>query len=142
MLSHTTSLRVRYDECDPMGLVHHSNYLRYFEIGRTELLRASGGRYRDMESAGQLVVVAKVECNYKSPAGYDDAIKIHTEIAKVTAAKIVHHYTVTRDSQTLVTAVVTLAVIDREGRLQRVPQELVDQYESGQIDPGEATIEA
>lgn len=113
-----------------MGLVHHSNYLRYFEIGRTELLRAAGGCYRDMENAGQLVVVAKVECNYKASAKYDDIIDVQTTIAKVTAAKIIHHYNVTRDGVLLVTAVVTLAVIDRDGRLQRVPIDLIEQYEN------------
>ena len=111
-----------------MGLVHHSNYLRYFEIGRTELLRASGGRYRDMEDAGQLVVVAQVDCRYKSPARYDDLIDVQTRIANVTAAKIVHEYIITRDETTLVTATVILAVIDRQGRLQRVPEFLMQQY--------------
>lgn len=113
-----------------MGLVHHSRYLQYFEIGRTELLRASGGRYREMESAGQYVVVARVDCRYRSPARYDDVIEIQTRIAKVTAAKIIHDYTISRDGVTLVEATVTLGVIDRDGRLQRVPQELIDPYES------------
>lgn len=128
MREHTISHRVRYDECDPMGLVHHSIYLQYFEMGRTELLRASGGRYRDMESSGLLVVVVRVDCRYKSPARYDDLIEIETRIAKVTAAKIVHEYTVRRDGVTVVTATVTLAVINRDGQLQRVPQSLLDQY--------------
>lgn len=129
MNEHTTHLRVRYDECDPMGLVHHSIYLQYFEIGRTDLLRASGGRYRDMEDAGQFVVVVRVDCRYRSPARYDDEIQIHTRIAKVTAAKIIHDYTITRDDVTLVEATVTLGVIDRDGKLQRVPQDLIDRYE-------------
>lgn len=128
MREHTITHRVRYDECDPMGLVHHSVYLQYFEIGRTELLRASGGRYRDMEDAGLLVVVVRVDCRYKSPARYDDLIKIETRIAKVTAAKIIHEYTVSREGVTVVTATVTLAVIDRDGQLQRVPESLLDQY--------------
>ena len=131
MLQHTTEIRVRYDECDPMGLVHHSNYLRYFEIARTDLLRASGGRYRDMESAGQFVVVASIQCKYRMPARYDDVIDVHTRIAKVTAAKIIHDYSITRGEDVLVTATVTLAVIDRNGRLQRVPDDLVQAYESG-----------
>lgn len=111
-----------------MGFVHHSVYLQYFEMGRTELLRASGGRYRDMESKGQLVVVVRVDCRYKSPAKYDDLVEIHTRIAKVTQAKIIHEYVVRRDQTTIVNATVTLAVIDREGTLQRVPQSLLDQY--------------
>jgi acyl-CoA thioester hydrolase len=128
MREHTTELRVRYDEVDPMGFVHHSNYLRYFEIGRTELLRASGGCYREMEEAGQLVVVVRIDCKYRQPAKYDDLIQIHTRIDKVTAAKIIHTYAITRDHDSLVEATVTLAVIDRNGTLQRVPQSLLDQY--------------
>ncbi|KAA1261063.1 Acyl-CoA thioester hydrolase YbgC [Rubripirellula obstinata] len=136
MRKHQIELRVRYDECDPMGFVHHSNYLRYFEIGRTELLRASGGRYRDMEDAGLLVVVARVDCRYRSPARYDDTLIIHTRIAKVTAAKITHEYRIVRpdpswddsNSTLIAEATVILGVIDREGRLQRVPDSLLEQY--------------
>lgn len=133
MREHTIQLRVRYDEVDPMGFVHHSNYLRYFEIGRTELLRASGGCYREMEEAGQLVVVIRVDCRYRKPAKYDDLIRIRTRIDRVTAAKIIHEYTITRDvesgtEEALVDATVTLAVIDRNGTLQRVPESLIEQY--------------
>ena len=133
MREHTVELRVRYDEVDPMGFVHHSNYLRYFEIGRTELLRASGGCYREMEAAGQLVVVIRVDCRYRKPAKYDDLIRIHTRIDRVTAGKIIHEYRITRVGETqsdekLVDATVTLAVIDRKGILQRVPESLIESY--------------
>ena len=128
MREHAIHHRVRYDECDPMGIVHHSVYLQYFEMGRTELLRASGGRYRDMEDEGLLVVVARVDCSYKSAARYDDLIEIQTRIAKVTAGKIVHEYTVRREQTTLVNATITLAVVNRQGELQRVPESLIDQY--------------
>jgi acyl-CoA thioester hydrolase len=130
MREHTVELRVRYDEVDPMGFVHHSNYLRYLEIGRTELLRASGGCYREMEEAGHLVVVVRVDCRYRSPAKYDDLIRITTRIEKVTAGKIIHEYSIIRDETKLVDATVTLAVIDRNGRHQRVPESLIDQYAS------------
>ena len=125
---HETVLRVRYDECDPMGLVHHSNYLKYMEIGRTELLRAAGGCYRDMEAAGMLVVVARIDCRYRSPAKYDDVITVLTQVTKVTAAKIIHEYLIRRNEQLLIEATVTLAVIDRSGQLQRVPQSVLDFY--------------
>lgn len=128
MREHEIELRVRYDEVDAMGFVHHSNYLRYFEIGRTELLRASGGCYRDMEDAGQLVVVVHVDCRYRKPARYDDLIKVRTRIDKVTAGRIVHAYEITRNDEKLVTALVTLVVIDREGNPQRVPEELQELY--------------
>lgn len=109
-----------------MGLVHHSNYFRYFEIGRTEFFRSTGGRYRDVEDAGLFVVVARInDCRYKSPARYDDEIDVTTRIAQVTAAKIIHQYEIARDGLPLVSATITLAVIDRNGRLQRVPDSLV-----------------
>ena len=108
-----------------MGLVHHSNYLTYFEIGRTEFLRSSGGRYRDVEAAGLFVVVVHVDCRYRSAARYDDSIDVTTRLGKVTAAKIVHEYQIHRGDELLVEATVTLAVIDRDGRLQRVPDGLV-----------------
>ena len=92
------------------------------------MLRASGGCYRQMEADGQLVVVVRVDCRYRRPARYDDVIRVRTRIDRVTAAKIMHDYVITRDDETLVDATVTLAVIDRSGSLQRVPQELIDLY--------------
>jgi acyl-CoA thioester hydrolase len=121
----TIQLRVRYDECDPMGLVHHSQYLKYFEIGRTEFLRSAGGRYRDVEASGLFVVVAHVDCKYRAAAKYDDLIDVTTRMVKVTAAKIVHQYEIRRDGQLLVEATVTLACVDRQGRLQRVPESVL-----------------
>jgi acyl-CoA thioester hydrolase len=123
---HTTTLRVRYDECDPMGLVHHSNYLRYFEIARTELFRASGGNYRDFEASGLFVVVVRIDCRYKLPARYDDELAIRVKIERITEAKIEQSYRVEREASLLVTAMVTLAVIDRSGKLQRIPSSLRD----------------
>ncbi|QDV24026.1 acyl-CoA thioesterase [Aureliella helgolandensis] len=125
MLSeHSTELRVRYDECDPMGLVHHSNYLRYMEIARTELFRASGGNYRDLEASGLFVVVVRIECNYRQPAKYDDLLTIHVQIDRVTEAKIEQSYRVERDGLSLLTAKITLAVINSAGRPQRIPDSL------------------
>jgi acyl-CoA thioester hydrolase len=77
-----------------------------------------------------LVVVVRVDCRYRSPAKYDDLIRITTRIAKVTAGKIIHEYSIMRDETKLVDATVTLAVIDRNGRHQRVPESLIDQYAS------------
>ena len=65
---HETQIRVRYQETDAQGRVHHANYFTYFEIGRTELLRAAGGNYRKMEEGGLLVVVVKAECRFRRPA--------------------------------------------------------------------------
>jgi len=121
---HSVELRVRYDERDPMGFVHHANYMKYFEIARTDLYRTRGGSYRDFEASGLFVVVAKIECRYLSPARYDDLLKIFVKVDRITEAKIEQSYLVERDGQRMVTGSVTLAVIDRDGKLQRIPDEL------------------
>lgn len=120
---HEIELRVRYQETDPMGFLHHANYFTYFEIGRTELLRASGGNYRRMEEAGLLVVVVKAECRFHRPARYDDVLRLRTTVVRVTAAKIEHEYQLFRGAEPLATGHVTMAVVDRQGRVQQVPQE-------------------
>lgn len=119
---HEIQVRVRYEEADPMGFLHHARYFVYFEMGRTEMLRASGGCYRQMEEAGILIVAVKVECRYRKPARYDDVLTIRTIVDRVTAAKIEHRYEVLRDGERLAEGRTTLAVIDREGRLCRVPE--------------------
>ncbi|MCC7335449.1 MAG: acyl-CoA thioesterase [Pirellulaceae bacterium] len=122
MQQYTQAIRVRYDECDPMGFVHHSHYLKYLEIARTEMYRARGATYRDFEASGLFVVVVRVECQYRLPARYDDMLSIHVSVERMTEAKIIHSYSVDRDTQQLATAQVTLAVIDRSGRPQRIPE--------------------
>ena len=119
---HEIELRVRYQETDPMGFLHHACYFTYFEIGRTELLRASGGNYRQMEEQGMLVVVVRAECRFHRPARYDDVLRLRTTIVRVTPAKIEHEYRLFRQEELLAVGNVTLAVIDREGKVQRVPE--------------------
>jgi acyl-CoA thioester hydrolase len=119
---HEIELRVRYQETDPMGLLHHANYFTYFEIGRTELLRAAGGNYRQMEQGGMLVVVVKAECRFRRPAHYDDLLRLRTTIVRVTQAKIEHRYELFRDDESLAVGQVTLAVVDRAGKIQPVPE--------------------
>jgi acyl-CoA thioester hydrolase len=116
-------LRVRYQETDPMGFLHHACYFTYFEIGRTELLRASGGNYRQMEAEGMLVVVVRAECRFHRPARYDDILRLRTTVVRVTPAKIEHEYRLFRQDELLAVGNVTLAVIDREGKVQRVPEQ-------------------
>ena len=119
---HETQIRVRYQETDPMGFLHHAQYFTYFEIGRTEWLRAAGGNYREMEEQGRLIVVVKAECRYRRPAQYDDLLTVHTTVKRVTAVKIEHEYLLLRGDERLAVGHVTLAVIDRSGKVCRVPE--------------------
>lgn len=123
MLStHEIEFRVRYQETDAMGVVHHANYLTYFEMGRTELLRAAGGDYRQMEEQGLFLVVARLSCSFRRPARYDDLLRLKTTTTRVTAAKIEHQYELYRGEELLVGANTVLACVDRNGNVQRVPE--------------------
>lgn len=122
MHEHEIELRVRYQESDPMGFLHHANYFAYFEIGRTELLRAAGGNYREMEESGLLVVVVKAECRYRRPARYDDLLRLRTIVTRTTQAKIEHRYELYRGDECLAIGDVTLAVVNRAGKVQPVPE--------------------
>jgi acyl-CoA thioester hydrolase len=88
----TTSIRVRYVECDPMGVAHHSSYLPWMEMGRTELLREVGESYAALEQAGVFLVVTKLEVKYRRPIRYDDVIEIRTRVAGSTKVKLMHSY--------------------------------------------------
>ena len=121
LTEHETQIRVRYEDADPMGLLHHAKYLSFFEIGRIELTRASGENHRQMEEAGLFAVVVKAECRYHKPARYDDVLTIRTKVTRVSSAKIEHSYAALRDEEILATGQVTLALVDREGQVQRVP---------------------
>jgi acyl-CoA thioester hydrolase len=131
LTQHEIEIRVRYEESDPMGYLHHANYFTYFEIGRTELLRASGGNYRKMEEDGLLVVVVKAECRFHRPARYDDLLRLRTTISRVSRAKIEHQYELFRGLERLATGHVTLGVVDRQGKIQAVPDWMLDESESG-----------
>lgn len=115
------NVRVRYAETDRMGLLHHANYLVYFEQGRTELLRSMGYSYRDLEDQGFLLVLTKLEVKYKNPAHYDDVLTIRTTVVRITGVRIDHSYQVLRDNTLLAEGTSTLACIDREGRVQALP---------------------
>ncbi len=118
------TIRVRYAETDRMGLLHHANYLVYFEQGRTELLRAQGMTYRDMEDQGFLLVLTRVQVRYRSPARYDDLLTLRTTVVRTTAVKIEHQYEVFRDGVLLAEGQSTLGCVNREGRPQLLPASL------------------
>ena len=122
--SHAIEIRVRYAETDRMGLLHHANFFVYFEMGRTELLRARGFSYREIEDAGHFLVIVDLGCKYKRPARYDDLLTLRTTVARVTHVKIVHTYELLRDGLLLAEGHSTLACVDRDGRPQALPSSL------------------
>jgi acyl-CoA thioester hydrolase len=123
MLTGETQIRVRYAETDRMGLLHHANYLVYFEQARTDLLRQAGGNYKDLEDRGYFLVITRVEIKYKAPAHYDDLLTITTTVTRTTPVRLEHGYVVRREDGTLVCeGATTLACVDTAGKLQAMPE--------------------
>lgn len=124
-------IRVRYPETDQMGVLHHSRYWVYFEMGRVELLRARGISYADLEREGVFFVVAKCSARFQVPARYDEVLQLTTRIVRVGAARIDHVYELKRksDSALLCTAETTIACVDREGRISPIPESIAGRGE-------------
>jgi len=124
----THRVRVRYTECDPMGVVHHGSYAPWLEIGRTELLREGGVTYAQLEAAGVLLVVTKLELRYRMPARYDDVLEIHTRVSGGGRARLDHAYEVKRVGASgvagdlCVEATTTIAHVGRDGRPRPLPE--------------------
>jgi len=110
-----------------MGVVYHAHYLVWFELGRTELMRAAGSAYRELEDdAGLSFPVIEAGARYHASARYDDLLTVHTRLTEVSGARIRFDYRVTRDGQegALATGFTEHALVGREGRAQRLPGEL------------------
>lgn len=115
--------RVTYGETDAMGIVYYANYLRWFEMGRTELMRSLGISYKEMEDQGTYLPVSEIFCKYLVPARYDDLLIIETSIGFLKRASIQFVYRILRksDGAELVTGTTLHAFLDKEGRIVRVP---------------------
>jgi acyl-CoA thioester hydrolase len=122
---HTTTVRVRYSETDRMGVVYYANYLVYFEIGRTEQLRAMGVRYRDLEDQGYALVVVEARVQYAAPAKYDETLTIATRLAEVSHVRLRHEYEITgEDGRRVAAGHTVLACLGRDGKVRRLPKGL------------------
>jgi acyl-CoA thioester hydrolase len=121
-------VRVRYAETDQMGVVYYSNYFVWFEVGRTDLLRGSGGSYRELERDGLSLPVIEAQCEYKQSAKYDDEIEIRTDGALISAVRLQFTYEVVRaaDNVLLATGHTVHAALDRDGRPRRLPDRVQD----------------
>ena len=115
---------MRYAETDKMGVVYHSNYFVWFEVGRTDLLRNHGWTYREMEADGLSLPVIEAHAEYRQPARYDDELEVRVAGELLSPARIQFSYEIVRpaDSQTLVVGHTVHATVDRDGRPTRLPE--------------------
>ena len=119
---HEIQVRVRYQETDGQGRVHHANYLTWFELARVELLRAAGHSYKELEAAGIYLVVAEVSLRYFLPALFDDELRVLVTTLSAKGARVEHRYQVLRGDELLVEGTTTVACIDATGRVRRLPE--------------------
>jgi acyl-CoA thioester hydrolase len=122
----TSSVRVRYAETDKMGVVYYANYFVWFEVARTDLLRALGWSYREMEQAGVSLPVIEAQCEYVRPARYDDELEILTAGRLLSPARMEFTYEVRLAAQTAVAATgrTMHASVDPSGRPCRLPERI------------------
>ncbi len=115
------SVRVRYSETDQMGYVYYGNYARFYEIGRTELMRSMGIHYKSMEELGIIMPVVSLEVKYLRPAKYDDLIEIRTRIKKLNDNAIIFESLIyNEENQLLNRGIVRLCFLDKQTH-QRIP---------------------
>ena len=110
---HSIDLRVRYAETDTMGVVWHGNFLTYFEVARTEALRATGlFSYRALEASGIMMPVVEVGLNFYSPVRYDDLLRVTVLVKDPPGARMRFHYTVENDGELVAGGFTVLAFVD------------------------------
>jgi acyl-CoA thioester hydrolase len=123
-LEHLTKTLVRYADTDQMGRVHHAKYLEYFEIGRTEYMRARGHSYADCEKSGIFLVIVEAHIEYRKPVAYDMEITIRTRMGDFSHTQVTFEYNIENGAELLCTGWTRLACTDRDGKPRRIPDNL------------------
>jgi acyl-CoA thioester hydrolase len=121
-------IRVYYEDTDFSGYVYHANYLKYCERARSGYLREVGVDQNAMFAEGAAFVVRKMDCEFLRPAKFDDVLDVETRLTSMSGARFELAQVVKRGEEALFTASVTVAIIDKRGRPQRIPAPLADKF--------------
>lgn len=124
--------KVRFVETDAMGVVHHSNYFRWFEMGRVEFLRQAGISLNELIAEGILFPITNVECKYRASAKFDDHILIETLPAELTAVKMIFNYKIMReaDGLLLATGQTQNVFTNMQGKIIKLPTDYVNKLKA------------
>ncbi|MEK3910368.1 thioesterase family protein [Paenibacillus sp. FSL H7-0331] len=122
------TLRVRYQETDQMGVVYHTNYVNWFEIGRTELIRSMGMTYKEIEEKGVLLPLIDLQMQFKLPANYDDLITIRTRIAEYSSIRLHFDSEIRRGEELLVSGCTKHVWVNRAWKPTRIDRALPELY--------------
>jgi acyl-CoA thioester hydrolase len=128
---HTCRIRVLYGDTDAGGVVYYGNYLRYFERGRTELMRDQGISYKGLEDAGMIMPVVESYLRYKASAKYDDLLEISTCLVQARKVSCRFNYEIrcAEDGRLLVKGFTAHAVVNRAGKLTKLPADVLTSLE-------------
>ena len=131
MSSFETQIRVEYHHTDQMGIVHHSNYVKFFEVARTEWLRQAGLTYAEMERRGVMMPIVDVQIKYRQPAYYDELIKVKAIVEEMPMARMTFKYEIRgEDDRDIASGLTTLGFIDKTTRRpHRAPAWLLEVVE-------------
>lgn len=124
MRTHETEIRVRYQETDNMGVVYYANYFVWLEVARTEYLRSAGITYREIEKRGLYLMVARAACQYRSPARYDDIVRIQTWIPKIKNSSLEFSHKLFIGQVPIATGDSVHVFVNRQGKPVRIPDEI------------------
>jgi acyl-CoA thioester hydrolase len=125
---HRFAIRVRYGDTDQMGMAYYGNYLRWFEIGRAEMMRALGRSYREIEAGGIRLPVVEARCRYFKPARYDDLVTVETAVGRLGRASVRFAYRIVRepDGELLAAGSTEHCFLDSAGKPVRAPAALAE----------------
>jgi acyl-CoA thioester hydrolase len=121
--------RVTYSETDQMGFVYYANFFVYFEIGRTELIRASGLSYRELEEMGYFLPVIEASARYHAPAKYDDLLTIRTRVVEFKGLRLRFDYEIIKDGTALAAGTTLHAFMDNRGRPKKLSPAVKDRIQ-------------
>lgn len=130
------AIRVRYAETDRMGIVYHSHYAVWFEIGRTEFCRAAGLPYRELEDSGLLIPVIGLQCKYRRPARYDDDLRVRTTLPELSPRGLTFEYEVVdRENLRMADGATRHIFADVHGKPRRAPAAVIETLERFRAKP-------
>lgn len=127
-MEHISNVEVRYAETDQMGIAHHSNYPVWFEVARTDFIKACGISYTEVEKAGIITPLTGLEVKYKKAAFYEDQLQIHVTLTKLSPVRLEFSYEVTRGDELLATGSTTHGMVTKDLKPINVKKEHPEIY--------------
>ena len=122
-------IKVYYEDTDASGRVYHSNYLKYFERGRTDFLYSLGFNHKTLLERYELYFVVKAcDINFKKPAYFEDELVVETNIEKISKVKIIFQQTLKKENVIIVDSKITITSININGKITKMPNEMLEKF--------------